>query len=45
MLSAAEFDSHGLERGRIGGTRDRSQGRLFIGDNFADRVLEIDVRS
>ena len=45
MLSAGKFHTHGFKRRGISGRGDRGQRRLFVGDNFADRVHGIDVRS
>ena len=45
MLAAGEFHADGFERGGVSGCGDRGQHRLLIGDNFADRIHEIEVRS
>ncbi len=45
MLAAGEFHAGGFERGGISGCGDCGQRRLLVGDNFADRIHEIEVRS
>ena len=45
VLAAGEFHAGGFERGGVSGCGDRGQRRLFVGDNFADRIHEFEVRS